>query len=1017
MPRLDEACVLLPSSALEDLPANASDADARSLLAAWTVLWHPALIAETGQLPAWYRADAPPESPGGRLFIVPTLSLAKLPAGFEGKCRDAEDCRWVTGANRAEMLDRLELPPPAGRAVNADAPSAGVQGAGVQPEDFFAFGYAMLQVQMMTRRLRYTSNLDELRVQERIVAAARAFQAGDGETSTSALHDAFDLLAEERDHYFASDPSLIDLTLLVPTTLRGWAESLAGEPLAGENSAAGTLGDTSGPPSAPKLATPKLATSKLPTPGNVLIDAETAAAIESLPGELAERVRRAIQSGEVGWAGGGPAAEVCLDSFTYQAAEQRLAEAWRATAAAVQSPPKVYARFGGTTPADLTSILVQLGCHGLIPIDFAGGTGFGEEAKVIRQAGSTEIEALTAKPIDGSSDAAFLTLASRLGESIDSGEIATALIAHWPGSTCDSLEDLRRAASWGLAVGRFWKLDDYFTDGEHPYHHENARPLSADAANRLVERVQQGEQQPLRTTAQAFRAQVRREQRKLLDGMTALARGEPSSHTETRMLDLEEPVPGNGTAAFGSGETSVNGGEEFAAAIGCRGARPHEPLQDAPDLAAAAGTAAALIINPGSTGWRQTVQLLGPAPEKGDFVYGSERAGGRANVTADVPALGFTLVSTATKSAKKRRFGWPWGGPEPIAREHALQNEFMEVAIDPSTGGVSAVHSGAVRGNRFSLRLVRSESRVSAESGPAMRANNCRVISTSLSLGEIGVSGALEATDGSVLAEFEIRYTLRRGSRLLEVRGKLRPLVELGPDPWAQSIAARVAVASDATNFRGLVRDKIHRSSSKRMVAPLGILIDEADRATLVASAGLAYHRRAGERFLDTLLAVRGESEPEFSLAYGFDVRHPVAVARSWIVPPEMVPIEVGDQAGRGGQAGRGRQADRGASPRQGWILHASPSGLLIDDVQVSRRRDGKLAAVVRVIQTRNDGGKATLRFCRDVAFAARWNGAPEVIDAEPDGAGSRLDSAGDQVKWSMGGHGVIDILVVFSSD
>ena len=104
-------------------------------------------------------------------------------------------------------------------------------------------------------------------------------------------------------------------------------------------------------------------------------------------------------------------------------------------------------------------------------------------------------------------------------------------------------------------------------------------------------------------------------------------------------------------------------------------------------------------------------------------------------------------------------------------------------------------------------------------------------------------------------------------------------------------------------------------------------------------------------------------------------------------------------------------------SPRQGWIVYASPAGLLVSALEVCRRRDGKLAAVVRVIRTQNEGGKATLRFCRDVSDAMRYSGEPSAIDADSEEGVTRLDFAGDQVRFTLGGHGMLDILVVFTRD
>ena len=75
-----------------------------------------------------------------------------------------------------------------------------------------------------------------------------------------------------------------------------------------------------------------------------------------------------------------------------------------------------------------------------MPIDFEGGTGFGDEAKVILQAAGVQLEALTAKPIDASDDSSFLTLGTRLGESIDRGEISTGYLLIGPAKVARALK-------------------------------------------------------------------------------------------------------------------------------------------------------------------------------------------------------------------------------------------------------------------------------------------------------------------------------------------------------------------------------------------------------------------------------------------------------------------------------------------------------------------------------------------------------------------------------------------------
>ncbi len=594
MAPFDECCVLIPSATLEDFPTNAADFDARSILAAWTVLWHPQLLAQTEQLPTWYRADSPPDIDGPRVVVVPTLSVDQLPRGYEAKCQKQGDCRWITGETREEMLAALDLAP---------SPTLKTDHRELDICDFFAAGFASLQIQVMTRRLRYTSNLDEIHLQNRIVAAAKAFVAGDANGSADALHDVFDCLAEERDHYFSSDPHLIDLTLLTPATL----DQFVGQQL-DRSLAAAVAADDERP--------------MLSTPGNVLVDHAVADAIVSSQSDQYAAFCRALGDGQIGWAGGDPDPALCLDAMSFDQADSAIRAGHQLATAAIGTPPPVYSRLAGATPADLTAAIVDLGYVGMIPIDFSRGTGFGDEAKVIRQAGGAEIQALTAKPIDAASDASFLNLGARLGESIDSGEIATALLAHWPGATCQSFDDLKRAASWSLVLGRFWKLDDYFRDGEHPYHHGSARAVSPDASTMLSEQVQRHVKDPLSSGAASFRDALQSQSAERLRGLVALIAGDANDLDESGRDDQD----------------LVTLASAFARSSGCQVKSGSAP--------------SVLCVNPHGNGNRVMVAVDGFPPPKADHIYASSREGTQTIVSLDVPAYGFALATAANENRR-----------------------------------------------------------------------------------------------------------------------------------------------------------------------------------------------------------------------------------------------------------------------------------------------------------------------------------------------------------------------------
>ena len=1000
MPPFDECCVLIPATTLEDFPSDLSDFDARSLLAGWTVLWHPRLLAKTEQIPTWYRADAPPEPQGKRLFTVPHPSLSQLPEGYATRAEQSEEATWVTGDSRQAMLEKLALEPCQPLTYLGHAEASGkssglgrdVDGSGrtIDEHDFFAAAYASLQVQVMTRRLRYTSNLDEIHLQNCVVSAAKAFLAGEATEAIEALHNVFDCLAEERDHYFSSDPHLIDLTLTSPSTL---------SPLLS------TVGET-----LPEAATND--SSILTTPTNLLLDGEVAEAISKSGDDRAVALLDQLRDGQIGWAGGGPDDEVCLDAMTLAEAEFAFDQAFARIQKAIGIQPPVYGRFSGSTPSDMTAKLVKLGYCGMIPIDFASGSGFGDEAKVIMQSSDGEIEALTAKPIDASSDSAFLSLGARLGEAIDSGEIATALLAHWPGQSCESFFDLKRVASWSLSLGKFWKLDKYFTEGEHPYHHGTMSAAASNASELLDKVVDSGSPNPISSLASQFRANVQTEQNATLRGMTQLITG-----IET---------------------TAGDPGELFAQAVGLTVSESNNPQ-------------AMLLVNPHSIGVRESVTLEGGSPASAQHVYAATQEGNSTTSTVDIPACGFVVVQTGKGASSgaagsrtalgKRIRNKLLGGPKPIAESGHLQNEFMEVAISLETGAIAGVYSGE-RGNRFSMRLVQCNplpSDASRDILPGqdteMRCREQRIITATPALGCIEVRGEIiESESNAELATFTMRYTLARGSRSLQVDGEIDIIRKLTGKPWQHYIAARAAVATESVIYRSLLRDKLHRAKSRRLVAPLGVILDEAERKTFVGGNGAAFHRRVGDRFLDTLLATRAESNPSFTLHYGMDLTSPINAARELLAGPLQVPVEANS-----------------ANSDIGWLLHSAPKDVLVSKFRVGRRIDGCLAAHVRLVQTRPQQSKATIRFLRDVtkAFALHRNSedAFQIVlpgseslqesegpPAEASGettevshessahqiqadAPQPLECKGDSVTLPLTSHGVVDLLVIFTDD
>src|SRR5205085_4250328 len=75
------------------------------------------------------------------------------------------------------------------------------------------------QIELLTRQMRYASNLDETYFKSTAVAAAVAAMEGNEDLAREKLSACFSVLAEERDHYYPVDAFVLDLNLTAPTTL------------------------------------------------------------------------------------------------------------------------------------------------------------------------------------------------------------------------------------------------------------------------------------------------------------------------------------------------------------------------------------------------------------------------------------------------------------------------------------------------------------------------------------------------------------------------------------------------------------------------------------------------------------------------------------------------------------------------------------------------------------------------------------------------------------------------------
>jgi alpha-mannosidase len=421
--KFSELTVLLPCHSLEDFPAYHEGTAADELLAAWCAPWHPVLLASAQSVPNWHRIDIPPETLAGRLLAVPPFCVDRLPAGFiaraenEGALVVRESTRDTAVARAMEALD--------GRAA-------------VDPElaaDFLALGFCRLQMELLTRQMRYSPNIDETHFRNEAVAAANAAVAGRPAESREHLQQCFDTLYESRKHVYPVDVYLLDVTLVAETTL--------GEPLAAEL--------TSG------------------TPQNLLAPASVFEYLKAHEPENWSQLLAAIDAGNA-CALGGDTVESELPLWPLESALKMLRSASDLYEQLLGRRPQVYGRRRAGLWPGLVQLLTKLAYQGALHFTLDDGRfPLGPQCKTRWEGLETSVIDIFARvPADAARPETFLGLARAISDSMDTDHVATVAFAHWPGATSPWYAELRRICRLSPVLGKFMLLDDYFLHTDMP---------------------------------------------------------------------------------------------------------------------------------------------------------------------------------------------------------------------------------------------------------------------------------------------------------------------------------------------------------------------------------------------------------------------------------------------------------------------------------------------------------------------------------------------------------------------
>jgi alpha-mannosidase len=956
--KFDQVAILLTCHSFQDFPVHPTGAQADSLLASWTALWHPLLIANCGQMPTWLRADELPAHDRARLLTLPSSEDVGL-APQAAEQIQAAGGRLIRGeSSRAAILAQALEGWASPQQVDQNL-----------ADDFLALGYAYLQIELLTRQMRYATRVAETAFADNVVAAAAAAVSGEDERARSLLQSCFDFLSQERDHYYAVDVYLMDLSLV--------AEGLLGDPLWRELDRAEKC--------------------------NLLIEGRLLEPLQRDWPASFQALQAAVSEQRAGLVGGEyrelPSALLALETISRQ-----FELGLETFTHSVGQRPKTYGRrtFGLTSA--LPQILLRLGYAGALHATFDGGR-FPEATQAKSRwegDGQFSIDGIMRAPLDATASATFLGLAIKLGESMDMDHIATRSFVHWVGQASPWYDELRRVTRYTRALGRFVTVDDYFRETYDPGIHDRCE-ANQYRSPYLEQRAAAGDPRGISQWIEYWQQHLALQSWVNCSALLALVDRSPASVAQyERAHGLWREFGADPLASHWAERLAPLPAElERSARALARalGVAPNEPAATADEATAVStvpppdqAVTGYALVNPASFPRRVRLDSARVLPSVEPPVYAVEPEPQHLRVVVDAPAIG---LSTLRPQGRQRRAS---KSAPPLVEQQLLRNEFLEATVDPQTGGLRSLRDYGSRHNRLSQQLVfrqpSSSFRSLAPGGvpldSRMVADCVEVLAADTVLGQIRSQGRLVNDEDHTLADFSQTVQVQRGSRVLEIELELQPRVSLTDDAWNSYFACRFAWSNEAADLSRSVNEIRRPATAKRFEAPLFVEIDDGQQRTTILSAGLPFHRRVGVRMLDSLLLVRGEARRQFRLGIAVDLKQPFREAIAFLSPAIVAPLHT-------------PLADLTSA----WLFHLDARNVFASTWHPVSETDRIVGVRARCVEAEGRSGTATLRSFRPLESARKVDGQNQTIEM--------CEVKSDQATFRMSPFEIVEIEARFA--
>lgn len=839
---------VLPCYSLDDIAKNLDELTCQEFHACWTALWHPGLLAKTNALPEWKRADQGSLDLEKGLVVCPASASASIDTPLTERL-ETQGCQLVFGeADRAKTLEHidrlfdgqlLKIPGdafPSEPSASVETPELDLTGSPKHPvalADFYALGFAYLMLQALTRKVHYSTNLDVVLMADQAKSAAIAYLSNDSAECERWLQSCFDQLSQERDRYFTQSANLLDLTLLVPSTI---GSSLF-----------------------------KQLESRHPQ--NILATASLLQEIQTGHPDTWQRLTEQHSAHRLGIVGG-LLRERLHPWFPLGTLQRDLIRGHAAYQALQISPPKVFSRFDAGMSVEMPTHLRSAGYIGVLLHAFSNGSyPVTSQAKTAWEGSdTTSIDTIGSAVLDAASYRAVFSAINELAKQFDHHQVPTLTCAHWPERTSVAFDDLLRASRRTNAFGEWKTFEDYFeTTG---YVSSNETFTSSKFRFPLPETFAD-------FSARSFQLQKTLRETVALESTRSMAviveqilKSLPNQDVQlAEILEIQRQIEHSLYECDDQSDSVATIGKPSNASV-IASLRNKTAAQLALLLPRAKGNTltgkAWLTINPFSGARRCFLKNLPGSYWKTEDnrIYEAIPNDDVTDLAIDVPPMGVARLSEAAVSSDvplnqsgRRR------GPNLASSNLLLANEFIECQIDPKNGYLRSIMISKKRGGRLSgmpaITAIDPNSSKKPLYSTIENARSSIVTNTPLH-SEIESKGDL-VLERKVVAQFQLNFGLWRGARSLDVRLKIE-IPDYQADAtgglWNHVPIWRTAWPSQAASISTWIQGSKTKMGTAQIFAPEFIEIDDAEHRIYLAFAGLAMHRRVDITFLDTLLPI-----------------------------------------------------------------------------------------------------------------------------------------------------------------